>query len=394
MAKVRKRKWTYKGETREAWVVDYFDAEGVRRQQTFKRKRDASDRLDEIKSEQRAGVHTPNSVSITVDEAGKIWIAACKTNNLERATVREYENHLKLHIKPYLGDRKLSQLKRPMIKMYVDDLLADGRSVAMARKGLTSLGSLIAEAEARGLVAQNVARGHRLPSLKRRNRKAEIPSLEEIHVLVTNAKGRWRPYVVTATFTGLRSSEMRALQWSDVNFEAKEIHVRRRADRWNEIGDSKSEAGHRKIPMAPMVLNTLDAWKKECPKGNLNLVFPNGSGNVENHGNIFRRGFAPLQVECGMCTEEPPAKEGDEPIIKAKYGLHALRHAAASFLIQYAGYQPKKVQTVMGHSSIQMTFDTYGHLFPSPDDDQEAMAKIEAQLFDCDKSAAKHNNIM
>jgi integrase len=394
MAKVRKRKWTYKGKTREVWIVDYFDAEGVRRQKSFEKKRDANDRLDEIKGQLRSGVHTPDSISITVKEAGDIWIAACKNRNLERSTTREYEAHLDRHIIPYLGTRKLSQLKRPMIKKFVDDLLADGRSVAMAKKALTSLGSLIAEGEARGLVAQNVARGHRLPSLKRRNGKAEIPSLEEINVLVTNAKGRWRPYVITATFTGLRSSEMRALKWSDVIFDAKEIHVHRRADRWNEIGDPKSEAGHRKVPMTPMVLNTLKAWKKECPEGVLDLVFPNGSGNIENHGNIFRRGFAPLQVECGMYIEKPAAKEGEEPIKKAKYGLHALRHAAASLFIQYAGYQPKKVQTVMGHSSIQMTFDTYGHLFPSPDDDQEAMAKIEAQLFDCDKSAAKHNKIM
>ena len=51
------------------------------------------------------------------------------------------------------------------------------------------------------------------------------------------------------------------------------------------------------------------------------------------------------------------------PVLEAKYGLHALRHAAASLFIAHLGWTPKRLQVVMGHSSIQMTFDLYGHLF-------------------------------
>jgi integrase len=65
---------------------------------------------------------------------------------------------------------------------------------------------------------------------------------------------------------------------------------------------------------------------------------------------------------------------------KAKYGFHALRHAAASLFIAHLGWTPKRVQTVMGHSSIQMTYDRYGHLFSDPDADREAMQKLEAPL--------------
>ena len=60
--------------------------------------------------------------------------------------------------------------------------------------------------------------------------------------------------------------------------------------------------------------------------------------------------------------------------------FHALRHAAASLFIAYLGWTPKRVQTVMGHSSINMTFDLYGHLFEDTDADREAMAKIEAAV--------------
>jgi integrase len=65
--------------------------------------------------------------------------------------------------------------------------------------------------------------------------------------------------------------------------------------------------------------------------------------------------------------------------LRPKYGLHALRHAAASLFIEQ-GFSPKRVQSLMGHSSIGMTFDTYGHLFPSKDDDAAAMQQLQARL--------------
>jgi len=62
-----------------------------------------------------------------------------------------------------------------------------------------------------------------------------------------------------------------------------------------------------------------------------------------------------------------------------KYALHSLRHAAASLFIE-EGFSPKRVQALMGHSTIQMTFDVYGHLFPSQDSDLEAMRRLQARL--------------
>ena len=62
-----------------------------------------------------------------------------------------------------------------------------------------------------------------------------------------------------------------------------------------------------------------------------------------------------------------------------RYGLHALRHFFASWLIEQ-GFSPKKLQCLLGHSSIAMTFDTYGHLFPSPEDDQAKFAAGELAL--------------
>jgi integrase len=110
--------------------------------------------------------------------------------------------------------------------------------------------------------------------------------------------------------------------------------------------------------MSPMVVNALKEWRLACPKGPLNLVFPNGKGRVENHANIANRGFYALQIAAGIVNGEG----------KAKYGIHALRHFFASWAIE-RGFSPKRVQALLGHSSIQMTFDVYGHLFPSLEDD-------------------------
>jgi integrase len=56
-----------------------------------------------------------------------------------------------------------------------------------------------------------------------------------------------------------------------------------------------------------------------------------------------------------------------------------MRHAAASLFIEQ-GFSPKRVQALLGHSSVQMTFDVYGHLFPAPADDKAAMAQLQARL--------------
>jgi integrase len=158
------------------------------------------------------------------------------------------------------------------------------------------------------------------------------------------------------------------------------IHVRQRADQWGRIGKPKSKAGNRDIPLAPMAVNALRRWRDECPKGNLGLVFPNGVGNVESHQNITHRFWEPFQIANGMGNDSGKRDKAGNSIMEAKYGIHALRHAAASLFIAHLGWTPKRLQTVMGHSSIQMTFDLYGHLFEDREGDREAMKRLEAAI--------------
>jgi integrase len=194
---------------------------------------------------------------------------------------------------------------------------------------------------------------------------------------------RWRPLLLTAIFTGLRASELRGLRWSDVDFKKGELHVRQRADRYQEIGQPKSEAGERTVPIPPGVLQLLREWRLACPRGKLDLVFPNSDGTIEWHSNIISRGLIPCQIADGVTV----AAKGDDgkPIAKAKYtGLHALRHFYASWCINREvdgglGLPAKVVQERLGHSSIVVTLDTYGHLFPRGDDGT-ALAQAELRI--------------
>jgi integrase len=175
--------------------------------------------------------------------------------------------------------------------------------------------------------------------------------------------------MVAAIFTGLRSSELRGLRWSDVDFGLGQLTVRQRADRWGSIGSPKSDAGKRSVPLAPLVVNALKEWSLACPRGEADLVFPTRQGRPRQINTIHTHGLVPLQKAAGIIAE------GSKP----KYGMHSLRHAAASLFIEQ-GFTPKRVQALMGHSTIQMTFDTYGHLFPAPEDDQAAMRQLQARL--------------
>ena len=203
----------------------------------------------------------------------------------------------------------------------------------------------------------------------------DIPSPDEIRSLIAKFDGRWRPLLLTAIFAGLRASELRGLTWRDVDLKNNELHVRQRADKYNAVGHTKSESGERTIPLAPMLANTLREWKLACPVGALGLVFPNGAGNVESHANILHRGLEPVQITAGIVTADG----------KAKYGLHALRHFYASWCInrrQDGGLElPLKiVQARLGHASVNMTADLYGHLFPTGDDGAELAGAERALL--------------
>jgi hypothetical protein len=113
MANIRKRTWTSKGIEKSAWAVDYHDQTGLKRRKTFTTKKQASDWLTTALHEVMQGIHTPASTSTTVARAGEIWIAECDAEGLERSTVLQRRQHLRLHINPFIGANRLADLTTP-----------------------------------------------------------------------------------------------------------------------------------------------------------------------------------------------------------------------------------------------------------------------------------------
>jgi integrase len=370
MASIRKRTWASKGVTQSAWVVDYFDQTKVKRRRTFATKKQAVDFATTTLHEIKQGIHTPASTSVTVERAGELWIDECEADGLERSTVLQRRQHLKIHINPHMGTVRLSDLTTPLIYAFDGQLRAGGRSLAMRRKIITTVKTLLTFAQKRGLVAQNVSSPVKIKGDDRAEKGplregVDYPSRAQMRQLMDTATPRWRPLLIVAMFTGMRASELRGLPWSDVDLEEGIIHVRQRADAWGTIGKPKSKAGARDIPLAPIVVNTLREWKPSCPASSqLDLVFGNGYGHVESIQNIYKRFWTPAQKKCGL----------------PHFGFHSLRHVASSLFIAYLGWTPKRVQEVMGHSSITVTFDLYGHLFEDKAADREAMKRIEAAI--------------
>lgn len=397
---VRKRTWTTpKGEERMAWVCDYVDATGKRRLKSFKLKKKADEFAATASVEVRAGTHVADRETVTVAAAGKLWVATVKANGLERSSVEDYERAVRLHINPFLGTVKLTALNTVRLRAYEDELREAGRSASMIKRVMTTLGTLLADAQERGLVVRNAAREMQARRGQGANRQekrhkgrlkvgTDIPTREEIKALVGVLSGRWRPLLLTAIFTGLRASELRGLRWSDVSFDKKQIHVHQRADRFNAIGKPKSVSGERTVPAPPLVINALREWKLACPKGEAGLVFPNGAGKVEGLRNILRRGLHPAWVEASVTVETGAVDEQGHMVLAPKYtGLHCLRHWFASWCINRKedgglGLTPKMVQERMGHSTIALTMDLYSHLFPRDDDGDELAAAADLVLAD------------
>ena len=266
---VRKRTWkSPSGEPREAWVVDYVDQHGDRHIKTFAKKRDADAHHAIVGVAVRAGTHTADSKSVTVAKAAELWLESCEAAGLERT----YDRRLPAACRRCTSRRcsgalRLSQLTVPLVRGFEDRLRRDGRSPAMVRKARRSLGGILADAQERGLVAQNVVYSLRK---NRRSRRADgngklkigvdIPAPAEMRAIVgtlDTAAGRYRPLLLTAIFTGLRASELRGLRWDDVDLKRGELHVRQRADRHGTIGRPKSEAGERTVPLPPMLVTAL-----------------------------------------------------------------------------------------------------------------------------------------
>jgi integrase len=375
---VRRRVWkTRKGEHKEAWIADYVDGTGKRHIKTFDQKKKADAFAAKTKVDVNAGVHVNSD--LTMARVADKWIKRAEADGLERGTIRQYRQHANLHIIPRIGGVKLKNFTRGHVEHFRDGLLSGDNklSPAMARKVWVSFKSMLKNEHSSHL-ADNV----RISTGKRNKLKLEvgrdIPTADEVRRLIEAAKSKPKfcTLLKVAVLTGLRASELRGLRWRDVDYlKANELHVRQRADRWNNIGPPKSDSGTRTIPFGADLALALKKWRLECPKtGELDLVFPSRVGTVIGYHNFS------LRLEPIFKAAHVIDKHG-----KPKYAPHAFRHFFASWCINpkdRGGRElpAKVVQEWLGHSSITMTLDIYGHLFRDTSDRAEITASEKALL--------------
>ena len=143
---VRKRTWVSAGQEQVRWVVDYTDQAGARHHETYNTKAEAKQRHSEIDVDMGKGVHVAASKSPTVAVAGKAWLKAAGSASLERATIEQYRQHLNQHIVPFIGGMKLADIGVPTVRKFQERLEDDGRSPAMVKKIIVSLGGIFANA--------------------------------------------------------------------------------------------------------------------------------------------------------------------------------------------------------------------------------------------------------
>ena len=158
----------------------------------------------------------------------------------------------------------------------------------------------------------------------------------------------------------IRASELRGLSWRQLDLKVATVTIDQRADAQGLIGAPKSQASRRSVPLPASTVLALKEWKLACPKSAANLVFPSLAGKVMSNRYMSLNVLGPLLSEAPLT-------------------LHDLRHAAASLWIEQR-VEPKRVQTWLGHHSIQVTFDTYGHLFEAGERETSVAAAIEKEL--------------
>ena len=352
------------------WRVSYTDSDGNRKRPCFSSWAEANTFRQQTEERLRKGIYRADAETVTLSLACQEFLAYCagrssRNERMTRKTLVVYAGHVKNHILNadyQLADIRLSQLTSRRISQLRDALREAGVSVVTTRRVLATLHTILAHAKTCDWVAFNAADGVRVIGPRGEGPKKVVPpTKEELRAILSAAAPDFELCIFFAASTGLRAGEQWELRWGDIN--GSKLHVRRRVDVYGEVGPPKSAAGLREIPLSKTLTHKLKEWRMRTPfSSDEDLVFANREGGWLSHANIIKRRFKPALAEAGV--------EG--------LHWHALRHFAISSWIE-AGLTPKAVQTFAGHSSLQVTMDRYGHLFPS-EDHGRAMDLIASEL--------------
>ena len=274
------------------------------------------------------------------------------------STVRSYEEALRLRVLPELGAVRLSALSANDLQDFADGLVAQGLDASTVRNTLLPLRVIYRRAISRGEVALDPTRHLELPAVRGRRERTASP--EEAGSLVAAAPVGDRAIWATALYGGVRRGELLALEWRDVRLAEGKICVRRSLDLREGVIGPKSRAGSRVVPVATHLRKQLAEHRLRMGRPEEGLVFATSSGRHFDPSTVARR----AQKAWNAADLQPIT-------------LHECRHTYASLMIA-AGVNAKALSTYMGHASITVTLDRYGHLLPG--NEREAAGRLDAYL--------------
>lgn len=292
--------------------------------------------------------HTVTTEQLTVRELADRWFAQhVDTDALQKRTAKVYHVHYRKRIGPQLGGRRVAKLTPRLVAEWRDELAANGAGPPTVNATLATLKAMIRWGRSEGL-ATNTAIDDVRGIKKTAPKPANPYTPEQVRQIADGcAHLRDATMVYLAAYAGLRWSELRALEWDDIDMAAATVNLTRSLDVDRTTKTTKSDK-HRIVPVLQPGMDALRRWAKEGPgRAACPLVFPTGAGTAMAESNWYGQRLPAIRKAC-----------------KLDFGLHELRDTYASILIQ-SGIGEAELTLWLGHSSIQVTIGRYGKLFES-----------------------------
>lgn len=313
----------------------------------------------------RSGKLAEAQPKTTMREVGDAWLADARRgivraksgDELKASTIRAYEQALRLRIYPTMADAAFYRVRRVDLQDLVDRLVAAKVAPATISTTVGALGSIYGRAVQRDELDVSPTVGVKVPAI--RNNRERFATPDEAAKLLAAVPERDRGVWAAAFYAGLRRGEIRALRWTDVDLKAGTIEVRRSWDpAETEAGATKSR-NRRKVPIITVLREVLAAERLRQPPG-VELCFALDEGGPFRADRLQQR-----------------ADKAWEAVGHERITLHSCRHTFASFAVA-AGVNAKALSTYMGHSSVSITLDRYGHLMPG--NEAEAAELLDTYL--------------
>ena len=340
----------------EAFVYSKRDHKKIRK--TFATQAEASVwRQESTVAVRKMLLRAPTAITLT--QAGDAWFQGAREgwirnrsgDRYKPAAIRAYETAWRLRIKPVLGWMRLSEVTRNDVQDVVDKLVAEGWTASTIVVTVASLGVIYKRALTRGEIAVNPVLGLQLPAV--RGERARIATARECAELLHALPKRDRPVWAAAMYAGLRRGELMGLRIEDVDLERGVIHVRRG---WDTLeGEITPKSGRERfVPLNATLRTILESHLSELPWSD-GLVFGVNANSTFNGTPLMKR-----------------AARAWEAASLRRITLHECRHTFASLMIA-AGVNAKALSTYMGHATISITLDRYGHLMPGSEHEAAQM---------------------